>query len=74
LQSENPSSKHAKLHPVATSNNRDHISQDDITLAITISKYPNCWPVSQELLLEVTHQDHSIIACSRLLFFADAFQ
>jgi len=52
----------AKLRTVAASNNRDHPTRSlsSSSLASTI----NCSPGSQASL-EVTHQDHSIIACSR---------
>jgi len=55
LRSERPSSMRAKLHTVAASNNRVHltISPSSSPLARTI----NCSPGSQALL-EVTHQDH----------------
>jgi len=60
----------AKLHTVAASNNRDHLMRSLLMspLASTI----NCSPGSQALL-EVTHQDHSIIDSHHayiFLFFA----
>jgi len=52
----------AELRTVAASNSRDHPTRSlsSSPLAGTI----NCSPGSQASL-EVTHQDHSIIACSR---------
>ena len=65
LRSETPSGMCAKLHIVAASNNRDHTprSLSSSPLASTI----NCLLVSQALL-EATHQDHSIIACSCYIY------
>jgi len=63
LRSEILSGMCAKLRTAAASNNRDRDhptrSHSSSPLASTI----NCSPGSQALL-EVTHQDHSIVACS----------
>ena len=61
LLSEIPSGMCAKLHTMAASNNRDHPSRS-LSLSLLASTI-NCSPDSQALL-EVTHQDHSVIACS----------
>ena len=65
LRSESPSGKCAKLHTVAASNNRDHTTRS--LSSSPFARTINCSPGSQRLL-EVTHQDHSIIACSRHLY------
>jgi len=60
LRLESPSGKCAKLNTVTASNNRDHLLRS--LLLSLLGSTINCSSTSQALL-EVIHQDHSIITC-----------
>ena len=69
VQSESLTGKCTKLHTLAASNNRDHVT-GSLSLLPSGSTI-NCSPGSQALL-EVTHQDHSI-GIILLLLFRDTY-
>ena len=66
LWSEIPSSKFAKHHTVAARNNTDYPTR---SLSLSpLATTVNCSSGSQALLLEVTHEDHSITACPHHIY------